>query len=58
MNVSKSILTFTLASLLLIGCKGKTSETIPASTIETNASKVKKEIASANLQTASLPSTE
>ncbi len=49
MNFSKSILTITLASLLFVGCKEKTKETISVS----NAPKVKKEIVSTNLQTAS-----
>jgi len=53
MNFSKSILTLTLASLLFVGCKEKTNETISDSATETNVPKVKKEIASANLQTAS-----
>jgi periplasmic mercuric ion binding protein len=53
MNFSKSILTLTLASLLFVSCKEKTNETILDSASETNVLKVKKEIASTNLQTAS-----
>lgn len=43
----------TLTSLLFVGCKEKTNDAISESATETNAPKVKKEIASANLQTAS-----
>ncbi len=53
MNFSKSILTITLASLLFVGCKEKTGETVSDAATENNAPKVKKEIAAANLQTAS-----
>lgn len=54
MNFTKSILTITLASLLFVSCKEKTRETVSTSaTTETSAPKVKKEIAAANLQTAS-----
>lgn len=54
MNFTKSILTIMLASLLFVSCKEKTSETVSTSaTTETSAPKVKKEIAAANLQTAS-----
>ncbi|MDD5150709.1 MAG: heavy metal-associated domain-containing protein [Flavobacterium sp.] len=53
MNFSKSILMVTLTSLLFVGCKEKTNDAISESATETNAPKVKKEIASANLQTAS-----
>jgi len=54
MNFTKSILTITLASLLFVSCKEKTSETVSTTaTKETTAPKVKKEIAAANLQTAS-----
>ena len=53
MNFSKSILTITLASLLFVGCKEKTSETVLDSATENGAPKVKTEIASTNLQTAS-----
>lgn len=53
MNFSKSILTITLASLLFMGCKEKTSEKVSVLDTETNAPKVKKEIAAANLQTVS-----
>lgn len=51
MNVLKSTLTVTLAGLLFMGCKDKTSQTVS----ETGESipKVKKEISAANLQTAS-----
>lgn len=53
MNFSKSILTITLASLLFVGCKEKTSETVLDSATENSSPKEKKEIAAANLQTAS-----
>lgn len=53
MNFTKSILTITLASLLFVGCKEKTSENVSESATETNAPQAKKEIATANLQTAS-----
>jgi copper chaperone CopZ len=53
MNFSKSILTIALVSLLFVGCKEKSTEAVPDSATETEAPKVKKEIASANLQTAS-----
>lgn len=53
MNIAKSISTIILASLLFLGCKEKSSETVSDSATETDAPKVKKEIASANLQTAS-----
>lgn len=53
MNFSKSILTITLASLLFVGCKEKNNETVSDTTTENSAQKVKKEIATANLQTAS-----
>jgi copper chaperone CopZ len=53
MNFTKSILTILLASLVFVGCKEKTSETVATSIKETAAPKVKKEIAAANLQKAS-----
>ena len=53
MNFLKSILTITLASLLFVGCKEKTSETVLDSATENSSPKEKKEIAAANLQTAS-----
>jgi mercuric ion binding protein len=53
MNFLKSILTITLASLLFVGCKEKNTETVSDATTENSAPKVKKEIAAANLQTAS-----
>ncbi len=49
----KSILTITLASLLFVGCKEKTTDTVSDASTENSAPKVKKEIAAANLQTAS-----
>lgn len=52
MNFLKSILTLTLASLLFVGCKEKTADAASGATTESNAPKVKKEIAAANLQTA------
>ena len=53
MNLAKSILTVLITSLLFLGCKEKTTNNESASTAENNSPKVKKEIASANLQTAS-----
>jgi mercuric ion binding protein len=53
MNFKKSIVTLVLASVLFVGCKEKESETVSKETTETAAPKVKKEIAAANLQTAS-----
>lgn len=54
MNFKKSMLTIALASVLFVGCKEKTSATDLKETTETSvaAPKVKKEIAAANLQTA------
>lgn len=52
MNFPKSILTITLASLLFVGCKEKT-EGNASDTATGNSTKVKKEIAAANLETAS-----
>jgi mercuric ion binding protein len=48
----KSILTITLASLLFVGCKEKTTEATSDAKTENNVPKEKKEIAAANLQTA------
>ncbi len=53
MNLAKSILTILFASLLFMGCKEKSSETVSDSATENSAPKAKKEIAAANLQTAS-----
>lgn len=53
MNFSKSILTIMLVSIMFSGCKEKTTENVVDATSETQATKVKKEIATANLQTAS-----
>ena len=53
MTFLKSILTITLASLLFVGCKEKTTDAVSDATTENPAPKVKKEIAAANLQTAS-----
>lgn len=53
MKFTKSILTLLLTSLLFVGCKDKTTETDSNSATENSVPKVKKEIASANLQTAS-----
>lgn len=54
MNFKKSMLTIALASVLFVGCKEKTSATDLKETTETSVAvpKVKKEIAAANLQTA------
>ena len=53
MNFIKSISALLLASLLFVGCKEKPTEAGSVSATETGAPKVKKEIATANLQTAS-----
>ena len=53
MNLGKSILTFMFASLLLTGCKEKTTETTTTSSTVTSVPKAKKEIVDANLQQAS-----
>jgi mercuric ion binding protein len=53
MNFIKSISALLLASLLYVGCKEKSTEAVSDSATETQAPKVKKEIAAANLQTAS-----
>jgi copper chaperone CopZ len=53
MNFIKSILTITLASLLFVGCKEKTTDPVSDVATENNTPKVKKEIPAANLQTAS-----
>lgn len=53
MNFSKSILTIFFASLMFLGCKEKTSETVLDSAKENSVPKVKEEIAPTNLQTAS-----
>jgi mercuric ion binding protein len=55
MNFTKSITTVVIASLLFVSCKKNTSETTKTgmATTETSVPKVKKEIAAANLQTAS-----
>ena len=52
MTFLKSILTLTLASLMFVGCKEKTTKAVSDAATENNAPKVKKEIAAANLQTA------
>ena len=53
MKFTKSILTLLVTSLLFVGCKDKTTETDSISSTENSVPKVKKEIAAANLQTAS-----
>lgn len=53
MKFSKSIMTIIFASLLFLGCKEKTDVKASESKATTEAPKVKKEIAAANLQTAS-----
>jgi len=45
-------MTIMLVSLMFVGCKEKTSENVADAASETEAPKVKKEIAAANLQTA------
>jgi mercuric ion binding protein len=53
MNFLKSIASLLFVSLLFVGCKEKSSETLSNAETEAAAPKVKKEIAAANLQTAS-----
>jgi mercuric ion binding protein len=54
MNFTKSIAIIALSSLLFISCKdNKADSKIETASAETTAQKVKKEIAAANLQTAS-----
>lgn len=53
MNIKKSIVTLVLTSILFVGCKEKETEMVSKETANTEAPKVKKEIAAANLQTAS-----
>ncbi|MFV5694549.1 heavy-metal-associated domain-containing protein [Flavobacterium sp. LB3P122] len=53
MNFTKSIAAIALVGLLFVSCKKNTEETDKATLSETTTPKVKKEIASANLQTAS-----
>lgn len=53
MNFKKSIVTLILTSVLFVGCKEKETDIVSKETAETAAPKVKKEIAAANLQTAS-----
>ncbi|NDP28528.1 MAG: heavy-metal-associated domain-containing protein [Flavobacterium sp.] len=53
MNFPKSIMTLMLVILLFVGCKEKTTENTTDVPTETGTSKVKTEIAAANLQTAS-----
>ena len=53
MNFIKFISLLMLSSILFLGCKEKSTEAISGSETETEAPKVKKEIAAANLQTAS-----
>jgi copper chaperone CopZ len=53
MNFKKSIVTLVLTSVLFVGCKEKSTNLVQKKTATTEAPKVKKEIAVANLQTAS-----
>ncbi|TDD96587.1 heavy-metal-associated domain-containing protein [Flavobacterium cellulosilyticum] len=53
MNFPKSIVTLVFASLLFVGCKEKTNTKDLSAKVVTETPKVKKEIASSNLQTAS-----
>jgi copper chaperone CopZ len=53
MNFKKSIVTLLLTSVLFVGCKEKSTDLVSKETATTEAPKVKKEIAAANLQTAS-----
>ena len=52
MKFTKSILTLLLTGLLFVGCKDKATETDSDSATKNSVTKVKKEIAAANLQTA------
>ena len=55
MNFKKSLFTLALASILFIGCKDKVSDSVSDENVESTEAvtpKVKKEIAAANLQTA------
>lgn len=53
MNFKKPIVTLVLTSVLFVGCKEKSTDIASKETATTEAPKVKKEIAAANLQTAS-----
>ncbi len=53
MKFTKSIFTLLVTSILFIGCKDKTTETDSNSATENSVPTAKKEIAAANLQTAS-----
>lgn len=53
MNYIKSLAALLLLMLFFVGCKEKTEDTVSDAAKETSAPKVKKEIAAANLQTAS-----
>lgn len=53
MNFTKSMVALAIASLLFVGCKEKTEETVVKAETEVATPKVKKEIAAANVQTAS-----
>ena len=53
MNFKKSIVTLILTSVLFVGCKEKSTDKVSKETATTETPKVKKEIAAANLQTAS-----
>lgn len=53
MNFKKSMLTLAITSLLFVGCKDKSNETDAKDIVTTDAPQIKKEIAVANLQTAS-----
>jgi mercuric ion binding protein len=53
MNFKKSIVTLVLTSVLFVGCKEKETNLVSKETAETASPKVKKEIAAANIQTAS-----
>ena len=53
MNLSKLILSLSIASLLFVSCKEKSKDAAVATAKITIAPKVKKQIVTANLQTAS-----
>ena len=52
MNFKKPIVTLLLTTVLFVGCKEKETNIASKETAKTEATKVKKEIAAANLQTA------
>lgn len=53
MNLPKSISVIMFSILLFVGCKEKSTEAVSESEVKTEAPKIKKEIAAADLQSAS-----